>query len=75
MLPFIYEEDELPFTKGDYIFIPDIADAVRNKLTDIKAYVVKGQELKEFTLKLGELTDDERDIILKGCLINYNKKQ
>ena len=30
-----------------------------------------GDELKEFTLKLGDLTDDEREIILKGCLINY----
>ena len=74
MLPFIYEEDELPFTKGDYIFIPNIATAIKDKLTDIKAYVVKGDELKEFTLKMGELTDDERDIILKGCLINYNRR-
>ena len=74
MLPFIYEEDELPFTKGDYIFIPNIAAAIKDKLTDISAYAVKGDELKEFTLKMGELTDDEREIILKGCLINYNRK-
>ena len=74
MLPFIYEEEELPFTKGDYIFVPEIANAIKNKLTDITAYVVKDGALKEFTLKMGELTDDERDIILKGCLINYNNK-
>lgn len=74
MLPFIFEEDELPFTKGDYIFVPQIINAVKDKLTDITAYVVKNGELKEFTLKMGELTDDERDIILKGCLINYNRK-
>ena len=74
MLPFIYEEDELPFTKGDYIFVPQIINAVKDKLTDVPAYVVKNGELKEFTLKMGELTDDERDIILKGCLINYNRK-
>lgn len=73
MLPFIYEEDELPFANGDYIFIPEIADAVKNKLSIIKAYVVKEDGMKEFELKLGELTDDERDIILKGCLINYNR--
>ena len=73
MLPFIYEEDELPFTNGDYIFIPGIANAVREKISDIKAYVVKDGEMKEFELKLGELTDDEREIILKGCLINYNR--
>ena len=72
MLPFIFEEDDLPFANGDYIFIPGIKDAVKNKDAVIKAYVVK-DELKEFDLKLGELTDDERDIILKGCLINYNR--
>ena len=39
---------------------------------EIKAYVVTtGEGMKEFTLKLGELTDEERQIILKGCLINY----
>ena len=74
MLPFIYEEEELPFAKGDYIFVPQIINAVKDKLTEITAYVVKNGELKEFTLKMGELTDDERDIILKGCLINYNRK-
>ena len=73
MLPFIIDEGELPFKNLDYIFVPDIKKAVENKLTDIKAYVVKGSELKEFNLKLGDLTDDERTIILKGCLINYNR--
>lgn len=72
MLPFIYEQEELPFKKDDYIFVPNIAEAVRNKATEIPAYVV-GEEMKSFTLKLGEMTDDERDIILKGCLINYNR--
>ena len=73
MLPFIYEKDELPFANGDYIFIPEIAKAVTDKAEEIKAYVVKEDGMKEFTLKLGELTDDEREIILKGCLINYNR--
>lgn len=72
MLPFLYEDENLPFSNGDYIFVPDIAKAVRDKATNIKAYVV-GDSLKEFTLKMGELTDDEREIILKGCLINYNR--
>ncbi len=74
MLPFIYTEDELPFANGDYIFIPGIREAVENKSNDIKAYVVKNGDMKEFSLSLGELTDDEREIILKGCLINYNKR-
>ena len=73
MLPFIFEEDKLPFANGDYIFVPEIAKAVAEKTDVIKAYVVKEDEMKEFNLKLGELTDDEREIILKGCLINYNR--
>ncbi|MCI8669778.1 MAG: hydratase [Lachnospiraceae bacterium] len=73
MLPFLYDNEKLPFANGDYIFIPDIAQAVKEKAASIKAYVV-GEELKEFELKLGELTDDEREIILKGCLINYNRR-
>ena len=73
MLPFLIPTGELPFTNGDYIFIPDIRKAVEECKTKISAYVVKGQELKEFTLELGELTEDERTIILKGCLITYYK--
>ena len=72
MLPFLFDEETLPFANGDYIFIPDIAKAVKEKASVIKAYVVR-DELQEFELKLGELTDDEREIILKGCLINYNR--
>ena len=72
MLPFLIDEGELPFANGDYLFVPDIIEAVKNKASEVKAYVVK-DGLKEFTLKLGEMTDDEREIILKGCLINYNR--
>ena len=75
MLPFIYESEDLPFKNGDYIFVPEIVEAVKNKATDVQAYVVDDDKnVKPFTLKLGEMTDDERDIILKGCLINYNRK-
>lgn len=67
------EEGELPFQNKDYLFLPEIRKAVEEKSDTIKAYVVGKSELKEFTLKLGELTDEERQIILKGCLINYNR--
>lgn len=73
MLPFLIEEGELPFENLDYIFIPQIRKAVEEKAAEIAAYAVKDGGLHEFTLKLGELTDDERSIILKGCLINYNR--
>ena len=74
MLPFITEEDHeaLSFKNGDYIFVPNVRKAVEEKQDVIQAFVV-GDGLKEITLKLGDLTDNEREIILKGCLINYYK--
>ncbi len=72
MLPFIYN-DELPFENGDYIFIPDVAKGIEDKKSEFTAYVVRDGEMKEFTLKMGDLTDDERKIITAGCLINYNR--
>ena len=70
MLPFPIDKGELPFKNKDYIFVPDVRKAVEDKLTKIPAYVVN-EGMKEITLTLGKLTDDEREIILKGCLINY----
>ena len=70
MLPFTIDKGELPFKNKDYIFVPDVRKAVEDKLTKIPAYVVN-EGMKEITLTIGELTDDEREIILKGCLINY----
>ena len=72
MLPFLIDEGPLPFRNGDYLFVPDITEAVKNGASEVKAYVVK-DGLQEFTLKLGEMTAEEREIILKGCLINYNR--
>jgi aconitate hydratase len=71
MLPFIIDEGELPFENLDYLFVPDIARAVEEGATEFAAYVIKDGAMKEFTLKMAELTEDEKDIILKGCLINY----
>ncbi|MCI8314560.1 MAG: hydratase [Lachnospiraceae bacterium] len=77
MLPFLIKEGELPFKNLDYIYIPGIRKAVEEKAEVIQAYVVGSAsgERKQtaFEMTLGELTDEERQIILKGCLINYNK--
>ena len=73
MLPFLYQ-GELPFENGDYLFIKDIKKAIEEKNDTIKAYVVN-KGMKEFELHLGNLTEDERDIIEKGCLINYYRSQ
>lgn len=71
MIPFTLEE-ELAFTKGDYIFVPNIKEAVKSQISAIKAYVIT-DTVKAFTLTLSDLTEDERKIILAGCLINYYK--
>jgi aconitate hydratase len=73
MLPFLIEKGELPFKNLDYLFIPGIKKAVEEKADTITAYKVGGDGLTPFTMTLGELTDEERQIILKGCLINYNR--
>ena len=73
MLPFLIEDKALPFANLDYIFVPDVRKAVMEKWNVIKAYAVKNNTLTEFELSLAELTDEERQIILDGCLINYNR--
>ena len=70
MLPFIIDKGDLPFENGDYIFVPNIVEAVKSKASSMSAFVVN-KGMKEFNLKLDELTDDERKIILDGCLINF----
>ena len=73
MLPFLIDGEDLPFKNLDYIYVPGIRKAVEEKADVIKAYVIADGAKKEFDLTLGELTNEEREIILKGCLINYNR--
>ncbi len=76
MLPLLIPEGELPFKNGDYLFLPDIRQAVKEKSDEIRVYRVYrvSDKMESFTAAMGELTDDEREIILKGCLINYNRR-
>ncbi|ADK15478.1 MULTISPECIES: hydratase [Clostridium] len=71
ILPFVME-DEPQFECGDYIFIPNIRKAVAERPSEIDAYVVK-RNLKKFNVKIDKLTEKEVNILLDGCLINYNK--
>ncbi len=73
MLPFIIKEGELPFKRLDYLYLPNIRKAVEEKTDVIKCYAVVDGTLKEFEMTLGDLTNEERQIILDGCLINYNR--
>jgi aconitate hydratase len=74
MIPFIFDKENLPFALNDYIYIPGVRKAIEEKADKIKAYVV-GDTMTEFQISIGELTDDEREIILAGCLINYNNAE
>ncbi|MBP5603666.1 MAG: hydratase [Treponema sp.] len=74
MLPFLYKDGDknLPFANGDFVFVPDVKKMVSEKLPCVKAYAVKADgSMSEFELSTGDLTDDERKIILAGCLINF----
>ena len=73
MLPLLIKEGDLPFKNLDYIYLPGIRKAVEEKKDDIVAYAVTADGVKEFHVTMGELTNEEREIILKGCLINYNR--
>ena len=72
MIPFIMEE-EANFEINDYIYVPNIKDALDGDMKSIKAYVIS-DEIKEINLSISYLTDVEKEIIKAGCLINYNKK-
>ena len=73
MLPLLFD-DVTSFDVDDCIYLPGIRAAVEAAKYEFAAYVVKADgSVKEITLKMGELTDDERKIILCGCLINYYK--
>ena len=72
MLPLLIEAGDLPFSNGDYLYLPGIRQRLARKESEVEAYVVRDGQLMPFTMRLGDLTDDERQIILDGCLINYN---
>ncbi len=74
MIPFVIDGDNLPFKNGDYIFVKDVKNAIKNKQDKFDAYIVN-DDMKSFELKISDLTDDEREIILSGCLINFYKKK
>lgn len=77
MLPFLYKEVDknLPFANDDYVFIPGVKKMIAEKLPSITAYAVKKDgTVNSFELSVGDLTDDERKIILAGCLINFYRE-
>ena len=72
MVPFVLNV-EPDFADDDYIFVPDIKKALDTDMKEIKAYVI-GEEIRPLSLAIEPLTDEEKEIIRCGSLINYNRK-
>ena len=73
MIPF-QMKGEPDFQIGDYIYVPGIRKAFDGDMKDIKAYVI-GDEIKELSLYVADMTEDEKKIVKAGCLINYNRNR
>lgn len=73
MVPFQMKE-EPEFGVGDYIYVPEIKKALDGDMQDIKAYVI-GDEVKEISLYISDMTPIEKEIVKAGCLINYNRNK
>jgi aconitate hydratase len=72
MLPFVIEED---LENNDYVFIPGIAGAIGSAAPSLEGWLIRGGKPRLLPLKTPELNPIEREIVLAGCLINYNRKQ
>ena len=73
MLPFLLDS-EPDFEVGDYIFVPNIKKYLRGDMSKIPAYII-GENIKEISLSIAEMTDAEKSIVEAGSLINYNKSK
>jgi len=74
MLPFLLEEDP-NFNLNDILFIPNVRTAVENNSESLTAYIVRENAVQDFILKLSPMTDNEAEIILAGCLMNYYRNK
>ena len=72
LVPFtIDKETEFDYAAGDYVFVPGIREAIANKVERIPAKVISGDKVEDIILNLTGLTDNERTILMDGCLMNY----
>ncbi len=75
MVPFRLNGEPDAFDVGSWIYVPGIREALFNDPQDIKAYVIGDNGIEEISLTIGEMTDEEKEIVLAGCLINYNRNR
>ena len=69
MIPFLIDKNN--FEVGDYVYVPNVKELLKSGAKEFKAIILNKN--KSITLRIDALTDAEKQIILKGCLINYYK--
>ena len=69
MIPFLTKDTE--YKLNDVIVVKDVAEKLMRGDTEFEALLIREEKVFAFKLYIDPLTDDEKDIILKGCLINY----
>lgn len=72
MVPFILN-GPADFSEDDYIFVPDIKKALNTDMKEITAFII-GDKTRKLSLAIEPLTEEEKEIIRCGSLINYNRK-
>lgn len=76
ILPFTIDKDTpFDYENGDYVFVPGIRKAIAEGIEKIPAKVITKDGVEDITLYVKGLTDEEKTIILEGCLMNYYKAQ
>lgn len=74
MIPFLMDE-EPAFDVDDYIYVPGIRKALDGMMDHIPAYWIKDGKVTELVLHIADMTDEEKEIVKAGCLINYNRNR
>lgn len=72
MIPFLSDES---FEDDDIIYVENVREGILSGASEFSAKIIRGEDVIDITLRLDTLTDDEKDIIAKGCLINYYKAE
>jgi aconitate hydratase len=76
MLPFVLEEGTaFPYEDGDFLYVPGLRKALEELREKVPAKVLHAGKVTDLTLTLPQLTEEERDILLEGCLMNWYKRR
>ena len=77
ILPFtLAEGTPFPYAPGEHVFVPGVRRAIQQGVEEIPAKVIRRDgAVEDITLYIRGLTEDEKTILLEGCLMNYYAAQ